>query len=1056
MEVKSGGITTSIIVKFSGEKDLKKITRLDFYSKSMKIKRIENLEECENLQELKLSYNYISKIENLSSLVCLKVLDLSENSIKKVENINTLHLLENLNLSGNLIKDIESQNLKGLVSLVYFNLSKNKISRISDFGNLEVLPKIEHIVVSGNLVKQADLKDYLPAKIQTLKFIDGETVSHNPSVNASMWVIKDNLKELKAQLSEKSKELNNLIEEAGNVQQEMQNIEKSAPDKKYMKDLLEKAEVLNNTSVSLQVAMAQNRESLDRVNLKIETIRSSGKDSGNYIVEEIHALDEAKKLKDTIEELEAQYSVVIEELEKIASEITKIDSLINTTPKFKTSEIKLLEIKSKDLNLKISEVQLEFQRLRIKVDECNNLIGQTNENKEFDSILEKIWTKLTDQVWFEESDDINIEYKRWGNKVCEIIDKERSDFLKISGKQNEEIKRLESQVQFLNGKLQKSGLGYSDRGEGYYEWKEKSEELEKENRKLKELIEEMKNDKKEIIIKGSGGSVSETQVLGQLAEVLGVAKEWKVVLLEIEKFNVRVLDYEGKCKRFKEKKKKLVESYQEKNLEISEKIAKINLDKRELKRKTEEFSKEKENLLKEKEEMIAEKQRVSEMLKEIKDLENETKENQIKIIQLTQKNNSLESESIKLEYKIKNLQEECQVYNEKRYKFLQELKRMQDLCENENEKLQQSKLKLKESSDTLQKHQETLEEVQNKKDLTYSEHFHLAEDIKSKENMLYYLEHKIKEAQMQLRTELEGNVKLTKQRQFEIQELEREIETKQIGLKTLTQKFAENSQKLEVVNENLKNSQEICEEYRIKAISTEGIVNDTDRLHRQLTENIKSNESRVLMLIQETKEKELSLNELKNILTRKNSRLSILNEKIEQAEVYLQNLEKTIQNTESQKISQRLSTGYTESRNSERPGGFGRRSYCETDRMTTAGLRSENMDRVEMAKSRILKEISEISKSFAEKEVEYGEKMKKNEIQLEYSQKNLAYLKDKIESAAGVLARYEKQMERSVSEIKELEYKKSQLISICGQINTELHTNSEKMYSSNVTNPFSQ
>ena len=104
MDNKALGITPALIHKLSGELETWKITRLDFYSKSSKIKKIEYLDDCTNLQELNLSYNYITKIENLHRLHKLKTLDLSENSIKKLENLNFLVALEHLNLAGNLLK----------------------------------------------------------------------------------------------------------------------------------------------------------------------------------------------------------------------------------------------------------------------------------------------------------------------------------------------------------------------------------------------------------------------------------------------------------------------------------------------------------------------------------------------------------------------------------------------------------------------------------------------------------------------------------------------------------------------------------------------------------------------------------------------------------------------------------------------------------------------------------------------------------------------------------------------------------------------------------------
>ena len=388
MENKSTGITENLIIKVTGEKDFKKIQRLDFYSKSNKLKKIDNLYECFNLQELNLSYNYISKIENLDTLGKLKTLDISENSIKRLENLNSLESLEILNLAGNLIKEIPKPSISGLKSLCFFNISKNKISRISEFANLEVLPSLESLNSAGNLVKQADLKEFIPICLAHLKLLDGETVCHNPSQNASVWVIKENLKDLKQELIETSKEIKKIRKELGIVQEKILMIEKSAPDKKYMKELLDRADVLHNTSINLQKTMTDKRDQLEKSTQRLQNIKNEEKNSGNYIVEEIRLLDEIKLLKEQIEELESQYAVVLEELEKIAEEITNIDNVINNTPKFKNTELSSIETQRKDLIKLLENKQKNIESLKEKIDECNELLGTTVEDREFRKIMD--------------------------------------------------------------------------------------------------------------------------------------------------------------------------------------------------------------------------------------------------------------------------------------------------------------------------------------------------------------------------------------------------------------------------------------------------------------------------------------------------------------------------------------------------------------------------------------------------------------------------------------------------------------------------------------------
>lgn len=989
MEIKSGGITTSLIVKFSGEKDLKKITRLDFYSKSLKIKRIENLEECENLQELRLSYNYISKIENLSSLSSLKHLDLSENSIKRLENLNSLKNLEHLNLSGNLIKEIDKEGLAGLINLIFFNISKNKIARISEFGNLEVLPSLEHIITSGNQVKQADLKDYLPAKIQSLKLIDGEPVSHNPSVNASLWVYKENFKDLKSQLSQKSKEINSMIEELNVVQGQIHDIEKSAPDKKYMKDLLDRAEVLNTSSVELQQNMASNRENLAGLNKKLEKFRKN-ESSGNFIVDEINLLDQIKHVKDNIEEFESQYGVIIEELEKIALEISRMDALINSTPKFKSNEVKNLEIKAQELNEMIGKGQEEVTKIKQKIEECSNLIGTGIEGRVIDSALDKVWSSLTEQVWIEETDDPASEYKRWAGKVCEIIDKERNDFLKISSKQNEEIKKLEGRLQSLNNKFSQENSNFVLNKELGLQVEEMKGEIDnlreiivKKNKEIKNLNDssrESSRNKETSFLFNS--PTNETQNLFKqfldFIEKLKIPKNPENLFSTLESYKSLFDQYHEKCSKFKEKKQKLVSSFQAKNLEISEKIQKLNQNLQDLQKDKQELQKEKQELQKEKSSILQLRQKSHQKLLEIQEYES-------KIDFLNEERASLESCIIKLEYKLQNLKEEYEVYNERKYKIFQDLSRMQDLIDNEGDKLQETRIKLHESSGVLQKHQEILQEVEKNKDITCSQSQKISEDIKNRENQLYYLEHKIQEAQNQLRSEIELKTQLVAQREEEIREVLREIERKQAVLNGINAEVDRNMEKFNLWNEKIKGIEGEFDERNDKRLKLEARLRDLESIAEKTRICVRNDEERLIIIEKEIRIKEEELLKIKKILEGERSRMESFEDRNRNLEICFENTRKMIQAKEDEleRVTFLLNEKYNElggiRRNEKVAGSIvesgAKRHYCETDRVYTMG--ADSISQADYSKSSHLQEASKISSSSFQKDSEMFEKYRK-------------------------------------------------------------------------------
>eukprot|EP01083_Nonionella_stella_P014777 41400_1 len=136
-------ITPDFIRRVSRSPNLLDVRSLNVHSgrksaDDTKIRTIECLEECPNLEDLNLSYNLIGRIENLGSLSCLTHLNLSENTIRRVEGVVSLKNLVRLNLSGNQIERIPPS-IKNLTKLEVFRISKNKLSQLSDLLHLGAL-----------------------------------------------------------------------------------------------------------------------------------------------------------------------------------------------------------------------------------------------------------------------------------------------------------------------------------------------------------------------------------------------------------------------------------------------------------------------------------------------------------------------------------------------------------------------------------------------------------------------------------------------------------------------------------------------------------------------------------------------------------------------------------------------------------------------------------------------------------------------------------------------------------------------------------------------------
>lgn len=138
------------------------------------IAEIEGLDNCPNLEVLRLNENEITEIKGLDSLSNLQFLNFSQNKITEIKGLNNLRCLKNLDLSFNQIKNIEG--LDNLLNLEYLTLDSNQIEEIK---GLENLSKLKWLSLYENPIKNEHQKlldmdtsliiDYLKSQITEWK-----------------------------------------------------------------------------------------------------------------------------------------------------------------------------------------------------------------------------------------------------------------------------------------------------------------------------------------------------------------------------------------------------------------------------------------------------------------------------------------------------------------------------------------------------------------------------------------------------------------------------------------------------------------------------------------------------------------------------------------------------------------------------------------------------------------------------------------------------------------------------------------------------------------------
>lgn len=132
------------------------------------IKKIENLEECEDLEELYMQQNFITKIEGLDNNKKLRVLDLAYNKVEAIDGLDNNKELTDLWINQNRISDWSSvEYLKNLPNLDTIYLIHNPVSEDKKYVEwiIENLPSMQQIDAdSVAMIKKRSQSSGAPAK----------------------------------------------------------------------------------------------------------------------------------------------------------------------------------------------------------------------------------------------------------------------------------------------------------------------------------------------------------------------------------------------------------------------------------------------------------------------------------------------------------------------------------------------------------------------------------------------------------------------------------------------------------------------------------------------------------------------------------------------------------------------------------------------------------------------------------------------------------------------------------------------------------------------------
>lgn len=148
-----------------------------------------SLKECEHLS---LSTNSIEKIANLSGMENLKILSIGRNLIKRLDNLDAIgQRLEQLWMSYNYVSSLKGVEALRVCTVLY--MGNNRVSEEKEFDKLCEMPCLEELVMYGNPIhrtiteKEGELAwpAFVKSKLPNLRKLDGiSMVEWNMKMNA--------------------------------------------------------------------------------------------------------------------------------------------------------------------------------------------------------------------------------------------------------------------------------------------------------------------------------------------------------------------------------------------------------------------------------------------------------------------------------------------------------------------------------------------------------------------------------------------------------------------------------------------------------------------------------------------------------------------------------------------------------------------------------------------------------------------------------------------------------------------------------------------------------
>lgn len=153
-----------------------------------RLRSVSDLSKCKRLGEIDLSGNRITDLSGLRGLPKLLTLNISNNNLSSLKSMGRLKSLQDLLAGGNHINELSTVATQ-LPVLEVLDLTNNEITDWDEFYNLEEMPELVELFISGNPVCAQDgtMPHYfsaIQAVLPNLEIIDGAHIKKHVSKGA--------------------------------------------------------------------------------------------------------------------------------------------------------------------------------------------------------------------------------------------------------------------------------------------------------------------------------------------------------------------------------------------------------------------------------------------------------------------------------------------------------------------------------------------------------------------------------------------------------------------------------------------------------------------------------------------------------------------------------------------------------------------------------------------------------------------------------------------------------------------------------------------------------